>query len=254
MKKFGLIGKDISYSLSPQIHRTLFQQNQLPYVYDLYDLNDLAMEIGRCRQLSGFNVTIPYKEAILEYCVWKSDAVNEIGACNTILVKNGEFHAYNTDVYGFNQLLTTHQVSLNSTTKVLIIGSGGAAKAVKYCFEEKNIPVFITNRSIDKARSLSSHIIQFNQVDFTEFDLVINATSVGVKSYQSPVEIKKIKPGSTFIDLNYQNHLKFLDDSKALGAKTINGLTMLIYQAAKSFEIWTGIPADINTIEAVLRR
>jgi shikimate dehydrogenase len=217
----------------------------------------LAEEIGKIRQFSGLNVTTPFKEAILAYCDHLSPEVKAIGACNTLLIKNEQIIAYNTDCDGFYQLLKHNQlIDLPKTTKLLLIGAGGAAKAAYYVLNKLGYQITVTNRTATKAKQITESTLDFDQVSqqLPAFDLVINTTTVGVNHYLSPIVMEKVKENSVFIDLNYQTTLKFLDDSKALGAKTINGLEMLIYQAAKSYEIWFQEPASIEAIEAAIRR
>jgi shikimate dehydrogenase len=254
MKRFGLIGRQIAYSLSPIIHQANFKARLLDADYRIIDLPDLTSGIEQLRSLTGFNITTPYKEAILPYCDGISDDVKAIGACNTVKVVDGKFHGYNTDVHGFYQLLEEHQLlNRSNETKVLIIGAGGAAKAVYYTFKHyTNYQVFITNRTKEKALKICDYVIDFEEIPLKEFDLVIQATNIGVKNYESPIEIKEIKANSAFIDLNYQANLKFLNDSKVLGAKTINGLHMLIHQAAKSYEIWVEDRANLEVIKKAI--
>jgi shikimate dehydrogenase len=254
--EFGLIGKNISYSLSPLIHNANFKACLIDADYHIIDLNDLHSKIHDLKKLNGFNITTPYKEVILPYCDFISDEVKEIGACNTVKVIDGKFHGYNTDVYGFYQLLKVNQLlNRGKETKVLIIGAGGAAKAVHYTFKKfTNYQVFITNRTLQKAQKISENTIDFKGISLKlkEFDIVIQATNLGVKNYESPIEIDAVKVNSVYIDLNYQTNLKFLDDSKMRGAKTINGLEMLIQQAAKSYEIWVEDRANLEVIKKVI--
>lgn len=256
--QFGLLGRNISYSLSPKIHGANINSNGMDASYRLFDVKRIEEFLPHMETLDGFNVTIPYKEAILTYCDEIDRSVKAIGACNTVKRENGKNIAYNTDWVGFYQLLEQNGVLKQfEKAKVLVIGAGGAAKAILYALTKcENYEVTLANRTLDKAKELSPNVIEFSMVSETLeiFDIVIQTTNVGVKTYASPIEIKKIKENSVFIDLNYQQHLKFLDDSKKLGAKTINGIDMLIGQAAESFRLWTGQVADIQAMKDALEK
>ncbi len=254
MNKYAVVGKNINYSLSPLIHNHHFKCLNLNATYELFNIDTLDNSMAKLRKLSGFNVTVPYKIDIFEKCDEISEEVKEIKAVNCVKVVNGKFYGFNTDVYGFFQLLKKNKL-IEGNLKVLIIGSGGAAKAVNYCLNNfTNHSIFVTNRTIEKAKQLTTNTILINEVVLEQFDIIINCTNVGVKNYQSPIEINKIKKESVFIDINYQAKSKFLIDAYNLNAKTINGEDMLIYQAAKSFEIWFDKEANITYLEESIRK
>lgn len=254
MNRYAVVGKNINYSLSPIIHNFHFERLKINATYELFNIDNLKENIVNLRNLAGFNVTVPYKEMIYKICEDISAEVKEIKAVNCVKVENNKFYGYNTDVYGFYQLLEKNEL-LERSLKALIIGSGGAAKAVYYCLNKyTNHLIYITNRTIEKARQITANVVLINEVDLKQFDIVINCTSVGVKNFSSPIEIKHIKIDSVFIDINYQSKSKFLFDADKLNAKTINGLDMLIYQAAKSFEIWFEKKANVKYLEDSIRK
>lgn len=256
-QRFGLIGRGIGYSLSPILHTANFKALNLKATYELIDVERLAELLPIIESFSGLNVTVPYKESILSICDVLDPAVKEIGACNTIHRYRGKLYAYNTDWIGFIKLLNGTGVSLDAPLKTLLIGAGGAAKAVLFALRARtNFDVTIANRTIEKATQLTDQVLTLKAAErrLASFDIVINATSVGVKDEISPIDIHAIKEKSIFIDLNYQDHLKFLEDSKRLGAKTVNGLTMLVEQAAESFRIWTGLEPDTKQMYETMKQ
>jgi shikimate dehydrogenase len=245
--RYGIIGKNIAYSLSPKIHNYHFLALNINAVYEIIDLTLL-------KDYSGFNVTIPYKEKIIDYCDELSTEAKEVGAVNCVKVIEGKYFGYNTDTYGFYMLLKKNNLLIDKK-KVLIIGAGGAAKAVYYVFNKyTNMQIFVTNRRSEKAYQITKYVILFSDITniLSTFDIVVNCTNVGVQKYESPITIQTIKESSCFIDLNYQKQNAFLDKARTLGAKTINGLEMLIYQAVKSFEIWFNREANIAAIKEIL--
>lgn len=255
MKRFSVIGENINYSLSPLIHNKIFNKLNIDANYNILNISSIYREIAKLRQLSGFNVTIPYKETIINYCDYIDNDAKDIKAINCVKIVNNKLYGYNTDVYGFFMLLKENNVNINSNTNVLIIGAGGAAKAVNYCLRKHfDSKITITNRTINNTKRITNNILDFSEIDeYIElFDIVINCTSVGVKKYDSPINVSKIKERSLFIDVNYQRNLKFLNDAKSLGAHTINGYDMLLYQAKKSFEIWFLKYLNINFIKDMI--
>lgn len=252
---FGLVGRNIGYSLSPMLHQANIDALGLNATYELVDVDHLDELISTWNEFQGLNVTIPYKEDIISYCDEVDEAVKKIGACNTIVFKKGKKIAYNTDWIGFIKQLESLDINFSGFLNTLIIGAGGAAKAVYYALKTKtNFTVTIANRTIEKAREMTTHTMTLEEAsrELSNFDLIINATNVGVKSYDSPIKIEHVKPKSIFIDLNYQKKLKFVDDSHRLGAISVNGLTMLVEQAAESFRLWTNQVADIKRMYDII--
>jgi len=256
MKRYAVIGQNIDYSLSPLVHQSHFDALNIDAKYECLNTNDIFSYIHQLRQLSGFNVTIPFKEKMASICLELSEEAKVISAVNCVKVIANQFYGYNTDVYGFYKLLEINDL-LSTQKKVLMIGAGGAAKAVFYCLKKYTChQVFVANRTESKALALTHHVLNMNEVSnqLDEFDIVINCTNVGVNENISPIEINKIKPGACFIDINYQVNSLFLDNAKKINAKTINGLDMFIYQAKKSFEIWFNQDANVLTMYQSIRK
>lgn len=247
--RFGLLGKDIAYSLSPLIHNYHFEKLGIKASYDLLDYKVIDKNI--LSKYKGFNVTIPYKEEIIKYCDVLSEEAKIIGAINCVKIVDDNFFGFNTDEYGFYMLLKINNL-LSGNKNVLIIGAGGSGKAVFYALVKyTNHKIYITNRTIEKAKLLTNNYLTLTEATFmlNSFDIVINCTNVNT----SPIKVKDIKEGAYFIDLNYYNSL-FLETAQSLNAKIINGKLMLIYQAEKSFEIWFNQKANAKLMFDALER
>ena len=170
MMKFGLIGRNISYSFSKKYFEQKFHQlSLLDYSYDLFDIQQIeeVEKIFSIDNLRGLNVTIPYKERVIPFLDELSDEAEKIGAVNCILIKNGKKIGYNTDVFGFEKSLLTYPKILSE--KALILGNGGAAKAVKYIFDKYNINYQIVSRKTElNFKNLSEEIVKEHKISFLE--------------------------------------------------------------------------------------
>ncbi|MCH8903882.1 MAG: shikimate dehydrogenase [Bacteroidetes bacterium] len=240
MKKLGLIGKTLEHSFSKKVFTELLSSVEgLDYEYDLYvlekieDFNNLLKEHP---ELVGLNVTIPYKSSIINYLDETDEVASAIGAVNTILIKDGKRFGFNTDVFGFAESLTP--LLKDNHKKALILGSGGAAKAVAYGCRHLNLNSQIVSRSGD---------FQYDKIDqstMEEYLIIINATPLGMfpENETFPnIPYQYITGEHILFDLVYNpENTEFLRKGKEQGAATKNGLEMLHLQAAKSWEIWTG--------------
>ncbi len=237
MVKFGLIGRNISYSFSKKYFEQKFNRLSLPdYSYDLFDIQQIeeVEKIFSIDNLRGLNVTIPYKEQVIPFLDELSDEAEKIGAVNCILIKNEKKTGYNTDVFGFEKSLLTYPKSLSE--KALILGNGGAAKAVKYIFDKYNIDYQIVSRKTElNFENLSEEIVK-------EHKIIIQCTPVGTfpdVEQSLPLPFGGISSQHVVIDLIYNPpQTQFLRKAHEMGAKTMNGLLMLEQQAEKAWEIW----------------
>jgi len=236
-KKLGLIGKNISYSFSKKFFEDKFQKLMLKnFTYDIFDLNEIdKVEILLDDpELLGFNVTIPYKEKIVDYLDELSDEAEKIGAVNCVLIRNGKKTGYNTDAFGFEKTLLLHKKAHQD--KALILGNGGAAKAVKYIMDKHGIPSITISRNTE---------INFNNLDsetVRDHKIIIQCTPVGTfPNVEDCLEFpfEGITPEHLIIDLIYNpNYTQFIIKASKKGAKTVNGYYMLEQQAEKAWEIW----------------
>ena len=237
MMKFGLIGRNISYSFSKKYFEQKFHQlSLLDYSYDLFDIQQIEEieKIFSIDNLRGLNVTIPYKEQVIPFLDELSDEAEKIGAVNCILIKNGKKTGYNTDVFGFEKSLLTYPKILSE--KALILGNGGAAKAVKYIFDKYNIDYQIVSRKTElNFENLSEEIVK-------EHKIIVQCTPVGTfpdVEQSLPFPFSGIFSQHVVIDLIYNPpQTQFLRKAHEMGAETMNGLLMLEQQAEKAWEIW----------------
>ena len=236
-KKLGLIGRNISYSFSKKFFEDKFQKLMLKgYSYTIFDLTEIheVNELFSVPDLIGFNVTIPYKEKIIDYLDDLSDEAKKIGAVNCVLIENGRKTGYNTDAFGFEKTLLLHKKPHQETA--IILGNGGAAKAVKYILDKNNIPSVTVSRNTEiNYRNLQRKTVQDHKI-------IIQCTPVGTfpnveECLDFPFE--GITKDHLIIDLIYNpNYTQFIIKASEKGAKTVNGYYMLEQQAEKAWEIW----------------
>lgn len=236
-KKLGLIGRNISYSFSKKFFKNKFQKLMLKnFSYDIFDLKEIneVEKLFTSPDLLGFNVTIPYKEKIMDYLDELSDEAEKIGAVNCVLIRDGKKIGYNTDAFGFEKTLLLHKKP--SQDKALILGNGGAAKAVKYALDKHNIP------SVTISRSTEVNFENLDQEVVAEHKIIIQCTPVGtfpnVKDCLN-FPFDGLSSDHLVIDLIYNpNYTQFIINASEKGAKTVNGYYMLEQQAEKAWEIW----------------
>lgn len=236
-QKFGLIGKNISYSFSKKYFEEKFKTLGLKnHTYELFDIDEIyhIEKILKDKKIKGLNVTIPYKELVIPYLDELSDEAKKIGAVNCIAIKNDKKIGYNTDAFGFEQTLISQSTLLKENA--LILGNGGAAKAVKYVLEKYNIPYTIVSRKSEiNFENLTEDIVDNHTI-------IIQCTPVGTfPNVDDCIKFPFTGSFETFIaiDLIYNpTETKFLRELRKRGAKTINGLLMLEQQAEKAWEIW----------------
>ncbi len=254
-KIYGLIGNPIENSISPQIHNKLAEIFFLDIAYVPFKINenDQAKIFSALRQLNiaGVNVTSPYKNLDLKYFVAADENVSITRSVNTIKNVDGNFFAFNTDVYGIEKTFECHAIEIYNKN-VLIFGSGGAAKSVLYAAAKKNPKtIYIANRTFEKAVQLKKILgprfnVEIKTIGLDEIYslkniyLAVQATTVGFQNNSSIVkEASFFKNVEVALDLIYNPwETKFLTDARKFDAKIINGYEMVIYQAIKSFEIW----------------
>jgi shikimate dehydrogenase len=268
-KTYCIIGDPIDHSLSPAIHNAAFTTLGLNCSYIAFRVQEgqlkNSMDSLRAINIGGFNVTMPHKVTVLNY-VDRSDKIAEmVGAANTVNNEGGKFHAYNTDVVGFIEPLRQRKIDLNGF-EVLILGAGGAARAVAVALsQEKGVSkINIFNRDIDRSGSLANIInksgieiciISQNDVQQIAFrsNLIINTTPLGMKNEQSLIKTSSISKESIVYDIVYKPiETKLLENAKTAGAQVIYGYEMLLEQAIASFKIWFKIDPPIESMKKVL--
>ncbi|MFO7448268.1 MAG: shikimate dehydrogenase [Ignavibacteriaceae bacterium] len=273
----GLIGHPIKHTYSPYIHNVTIEIKKLDYIYLPFDVpasnlkNALRGMIAL--GIKGFNVTIPHKENILSHMNDVSEEASIIGSVNTVVNEMGKLNGYNTDVNGILETLLPYKDDI-SGNNVAVVGAGGAARAVIYSlirhFKPKKI--FLVNRTEQRAEALKSYFIDKMKFDafktrelfppdlvdiFKDSKLIVNATSVGMFPESDDVITSladSFVKGQVVFDLVYNPpRTRLLDLASSQGAITLDGLKMLVYQAAKSFELWTGEQMPVEQIHKSLQ-
>lgn len=245
MKIFGLIGYPLSHSFSKKYFTQKFaKENIKDCSYELFpieEIDQLPELISNIRELRGLNVTIPYKEKVIDFLDELEEGAKAVAAVNTIRIADQKLTGYNTDVFGFEKSLRgfVEKSRRGFPEKALILGTGGAAKAVHYVLEKLGIKSLMVSRSIDKGQlnytDLDALIIKENQ-------LIINTTPLGmspdIQSFPS-LPYREIGRDHLLFDLVYNpGKTVFLEKGEDQGAAIQNGLDMLYGQAEKAWEIW----------------
>ena len=253
VKTYAVIGDPIDHSLSPNIHNAAFKELNMDCTYIAYRIpkDELfeGLESLKKINISGFNVTIPHKVEVMKYIDKVDEDCSLIGAANTISNENNILKGYNTDMDGF--LDPFHRRNINiKDLQVLLLGAGGAARAIIAGLVKENVEsIMIANRTEDNANSLSqfANKIGMNVTtsllsdveDVGKYDLIINATSVGLKNESSPISTKNIRKDSVVYDIVYNPmNTDLIKCAKEKGAIIIYGYEMLLGQAIRAFEIW----------------
>lgn len=272
---YCVIGSPVKHSLSPIIHNTLFQKYGLNSVYLAFEItmNTLSefFQAMRILNIKGCNITLPHKMKALNYLDKLDDISKKIGSVNTVLNKEGKLFGYNTDIFGIEMSLKDLALNIKGRN-FLLLGAGGAARAVLYYLAGNNPnKIYLANRTYPKALNLKNLILKsYPDIDIQtlplenfrikniipEIDCVINATSVGIKEEDPPVIVPDLlRRRHKVFDLTYNKRgtsLVLACRSKRITA--IDGIPMLIYQAMKSFQVWTGIMPEYKFIIKELRK
>jgi len=238
MKLFGIIGKSLSHSFSPDYFNAKFQKLNLPDRYEKFELSSIAQFpdlIKRQKLLRGLNVTIPYKSDVIPFLNENDDVAKAIGAVNTVVINDGRTHGFNTDVIGFNQTLKSLGIR---NGKALVLGSGGVSKAVQYVLKNRSISFEVVSRN-------DNSNLRYEDVDrklIQNSSLIINCTPKGMWPNTSDVPDiphQSLTPNHILIDLIYTPRVTtFLQQGLKRGCRVKNGYEMLISQAEASWRIW----------------
>ncbi|MCE4956175.1 shikimate dehydrogenase [Macrococcoides caseolyticum] len=251
---FAVIGHPIRHSLSPIMHHANFKVLSRDDTYCALNIDPNHFHhiksIVEEKALDGFNVTIPYKERIIDYCDVLDDAAEMIGAVNTVYIKSGVWYGYNTDGIGY---LKSIQALLRDNMKILVLGAGGASRAISYTLSQ-SYDVSVVNRNLERMKDWPFEVEKITYPELKEmaqYDLVINTTPIGMTGFNNTtlIQLSKLSQSCIVSDIIYTPETtEFLKSAQARNLKTINGLGMFVQQGAKSFEIWTGVKADIDAM------
>lgn len=263
-KIVGILGYPVEHSLSPAMHNAAFQYLNLDFCYVPFlvkpeGLQDAIKGI-RALNIVGVNVTIPHKERVIEFLDNLSEEARFIGSVNTIKNDKGKLAGFNTDGIGFMKSLAERGFQITDK-KVLMLGAGGAARAIGYYICKEASELYIYNRSIERAETLKKHLYTFKQnveimkninSTISSFDIIINTTPLGLKKDDPlPINASLLNEHQIVCDLIYKN-TPLLQKASAIGCKTLNGLGMLLWQGVLAFEKWTGIQPPVDIMKKVL--
>ncbi len=259
-KQLGIIGYPVEHSFSPAMHNFISESIHNNYVYCAWRVSpeNLGYAINGMRALgiSGINVTAPHKVEVMKYLDVVTDAAKELGSVNTVVNKDGKLYGYNTDADGFCMALGKEGIKIEGG-KILIIGAGGVTRPTLIRLIDCGArEITVLNRTKSKADALAEDILKTKnftvktEVNTLNFDIVINTTSVGMEPQENALPIDSIKEindlsfineNTAVADMIYNpDETLFLKEARKRGAKTMNGLGMLIYQGIIAYELFTG--------------
>jgi len=262
MDVYGLIGNPVGHSLSPPMHEAAYEAVGLDARYVTFEppADDGAAAVAAADTLgvAGLNVTIPFKQDVLG-AVDPDELAARIGAVNTVDFSTTPPTGYNTDAVGATRALTHHGVSLAG--RAVVVGAGGAGRAVAFGLAGEGMDVAIANRTVERATELAADVPGatahgLDDLDelVTEADVLVNATSVGMKEDRSPVPADALHTDLAVLDAVYDPiNTRLLRDAEAAGATTVDGAWMLLYQGVEAFERWTDGPAPVDKMNGILR-
>jgi len=277
-KIIGVIGKNIKNSLSPLFHNQIILKYSLNFCYLPFQVaeTDLGKAIQGIKALNirGVNITFPHKEKAIEFLDKVEKSARRIGAVNTIVNNKGFLTGYNTDVIGFKKSLQEDGEFVIKEKKAVILGAGGAARAVVYALlEEKIEEICIFNRTLEKAKKIKQNLSSFfpkSRISVFPLEgedlkdkiekahLLVNATSLGMppRVDNTPLSDEKLfHPDLLVYDLIYHPvRTLFLRQAERAGANIINGLPMLVYQGIESFYLWTGLKPEGEEVSEIVRQ
>lgn len=260
MELYGLLGEKLGHSLSPEIHEPIFKELKIDGKYNLFSIEkerfSKAIESLKTLGVKGVNVTIPYKEEVIEQLDFISEEAKKIGAVNTIHIENGLAKGYNTDYYGFYKMLIRDSVEIKNND-FYILGAGGASRAVVHCLLDNGASsVVLVSRDKEKARlkfkDVNIKVINYDELSSVDNKYaIVNTTPCGMYPNidNSAVNKETLNNFKVACDIVYNpEETKFLKLARELGLKTVGGLFMLVGQGVKAEEIWNNKSID-NKIE-----
>jgi len=254
MKKYFVIGNPIEHSLSPKLHNHWLKENKINAVYEKKkveekDLQSMISDVKE-NKINGINVTVPFKKAVIPYLDKLSPEAEQTQSVNTIILSNDNLIGHNTDVYGFTKAIKN--LNFNIVDKnFFILGAGGVVPSIIFALNKMNVSkIIISNRTRQKADDLKSQFKFLNVIDWgnlPKFDVIINATSLGLNNEVINLNFSDIGVNKLFYDVIYNpSETNFLKEGKKLGNRSENGKLMFVYQALEAFKLWHGIEPKIN--------
>ena len=254
MKKYFVIGNPIDHSLSPKLHNHWFKKNKIDATYDKKkinheDLESIISEIKK-KNINGINVTVPFKKLVIPYLDKLSLEAKQTQSVNTITLSNNNLVGHNTDIAGFVKAIEYLNFKIEGK-RVFILGAGGVVPSIIFALNKMKVSkVIVSNRTKKKAENLKSQFHNLEVIDWgdlIDFDVIINATSLGLNNESINLDLSKFEKNKLFYDVIYNPiETNFLREGKRLGNQTENGRLMFVYQACEAFKLWHGIEPQIN--------
>ncbi|MFT4890823.1 MAG: shikimate dehydrogenase [Halobacteriales archaeon] len=269
MQVYALVGNPVGHSLSPPMHEAAYDATGVDARYVTFEPDpedlDAAIRGADALGVRGLNVTVPFKEQVLETGVVEPDALaDRIGAVNTIDFAGDRPTGHNTDAEGARRALVEQGGADLDDATAVVVGAGGAGRAVAFALADAGAAVSVANRTTERATALADdlpavadptgHPLGALADRLEEADVLVNATSVGMEEDASPVPADALHADLTVLDAVYRPpETRLLRDADGAGATTVDGAWMLLYQGAAAFERWTGESAPIDRMNAALR-
>ena len=250
MKRFAVIGNPVDHSLSPMLHNWVFNILNIQAEYEKIkieeeELPNIVQKIKNGK-LDGINVTIPHKENIMKFLDEINPRAESIGSVNCIFKTNSKIIGNNTDWFGFLQALETNQIDI-SKKEIIVLGSGGTGKSILFSLKQiGGKKIILINRTFQKAKELADDfVIPYHPSKIESLikndSIIINTTPMGMQTNQAPFDLELLHQNQILIDVIYTPlETSFLKLGNKIGAKTLNGLDMFIYQGLASLDLWFG--------------
>ena len=254
MKKYFVIGNPIDHSMSPKLHNHWLKKNNIDAIYDKIKLeeNEIKNFIQDIKQqtIIGCNVTVPFKKSVIPFLDKLSLAAEQTQSVNTIVFDDGYLVGHNTDIAGFDNAIKKLNFNMKGK-KILILGAGGVVPSIVFALKNMHVSeIMVSNRTIDKAENLKNLFDNLKVIEWgnlPNFDVVINATSLGLKNETINLDFSNVGKGKLFYDVIYNPaQTNFLIKGKELGNLIENGKNMFIYQASEAFKLWHKIDPKVN--------
>ena len=255
MKKFLVIGNPIEHSLSPTLHNYWIKNNGIDAIYEKQKLDESELEQIiediKKEKINGVNVTVPFKKIIIPFLDELSVEAEKTQSVNTLYLKNKKVVGHNTDIIGFETSIEKSKYDIENK-KILILGAGGVVPSIVFSLNKMKVSkIIISNRTKEKAQNLKKDFKNIELIEWGEvpnFDMIINATSIGLKENDDiKLNFSSISGNKFFYDVIYNpSETNFLKIGKKLGNKTLNGKLMFIYQGLAAFNIWHGLKPDVD--------
>ena len=256
MKKYIVIGNPIEHSLSPKLHNYWIKKNNINAVYDKKridqsELENIILEVKEGK-ISGINVTVPFKKAAIPFLDELSTEANKTQSVNTIYLNNGKIIGHNTDVAGFELAIKYLKYNINNK-RIFILGAGGVVPSIIFSLNKMQpSKIILSNRTRDKAENLKElfkNLEIINWGEMPDFDMIINATSLGLKEEDEiKLDISNVGNNKIFYDVIYNPiETNFLKKAKNLGHRVENGKMMFVYQAHQAFTLWHKVMPKIDS-------